>query len=458
LDEWADIPYESQSRLLKLVENKTFVPTGGDESEPLSTHFKLIVATNQDIPQMVSKGLFRQELLYRVNMNSISIIIPSLNSRKDDIDDLIDYYIQIQNKVKKGTIKYIDKKVIQKLKDTNWDDGNVRNLFGIINKLHSNAIANIRNKIEREDIKDLESNASLNRENDLKPDEYNTLISSVFEFALKRYQKGREGKFIRKFKEDLTKMAIDRLEKQSEAAKIIGTSDSYITEIKKKIRIKMDNTSIVKVLVENELFEDPNNTCVYVVHYGSMKLESDLDLLIVYLNEPESNTLCIGKFDVFALSIGKFEHLISKHDIIVSEPLIHGKLLKGNLEHWNNHKKEFENRNPNIDSLFHNISNAIKTYEATELYFNLFNNDGIKLYEKGFWHNLTFAYSYLFTTILQIKGYHPITTKTISEQYEKYRNIKAYLKSNQPKEKEETVKEMKRKLEEYKTVFMEFIK
>jgi len=131
------------------LEDKTYVPTGGDESKPLKTNFKLIVATNKDVIKLVMKNLFRRELFYRVNMNSTTIIIPSLNSRRNDIEDFIDYYIQILNIELGWNIKLVDLEVVRKLKSANWDDGNIRTLFGVIRKLHSSAVAGSRESIER---------------------------------------------------------------------------------------------------------------------------------------------------------------------------------------------------------------------------------------------------------------------------------------------------------------------
>jgi len=86
----------------------------------------------------------------------------------------------------------------------------------------------------------------------------------------------------------------------------------------------MITNRIHELFIESKVFEDPNNQCKYIIHYGSKKFHHDIDLLVVYQYEPENYHICIGKLDIFTLSIENFEYLLSKHDLIVSEPLLNG--------------------------------------------------------------------------------------------------------------------------------------
>jgi transcriptional regulator with PAS, ATPase and Fis domain len=81
LDEIADVPFQLQVKLLRLIETGTYRPVGSQETK--RADFRLICATHKDIFSLVEQGEFRQDLYYRINVFPISL--PSLNMRSDDI-------------------------------------------------------------------------------------------------------------------------------------------------------------------------------------------------------------------------------------------------------------------------------------------------------------------------------------------------------------------------------------
>jgi DNA-binding NtrC family response regulator len=125
LDEVGDVSPLIQPKLLRFVETGEFRRVGGVHS--LRANVRLISATNKDLRDEVSKGKFREDLLYRLNVVTISL--PTLRERKDDVELLVDYFLRSKSKAK--AIKSISPDALEILKRYDWP-GNVRELEHII--------------------------------------------------------------------------------------------------------------------------------------------------------------------------------------------------------------------------------------------------------------------------------------------------------------------------------------
>ena len=90
LDEIGDMPLDSQTRLLRVLSNKEFYRVGGDK--PIKVDVRIIAATHQNLNNLVSQKIFREDLFYRLNV--IKINVPSLKERKEDIEDLSRYFLK----------------------------------------------------------------------------------------------------------------------------------------------------------------------------------------------------------------------------------------------------------------------------------------------------------------------------------------------------------------------------
>lgn len=90
LDEIGDLSEASQLKLLRVIQEKVYYPLGSDL--PKNTDARLIVATNQDIQEMVNSGKFRKDLFYRLKAHHVHL--PPLRERKDDIPVLVEYFIE----------------------------------------------------------------------------------------------------------------------------------------------------------------------------------------------------------------------------------------------------------------------------------------------------------------------------------------------------------------------------
>ena len=127
LDEIGDISPAMQVRLLRVLQEKTYEPLGSTESVRANVRF--VTASNQNLEQLVEQGKFREDLFYRLNV--VSIMLPPLKDRKEDIPLLIDHFINRFNRLKNKNITNVSDEVLTILMDHNFP-GNIRELENII--------------------------------------------------------------------------------------------------------------------------------------------------------------------------------------------------------------------------------------------------------------------------------------------------------------------------------------
>ncbi len=129
LDDLENIPINIQSKLLQVVEDKTFIPIGGKNL--LNTDVRIIAATNCDLKQYIKEKKFREDLYYR--LNEFSITIPSLKNRADDVPFLANKFMMEANLDLDKNIQGIRENTIDILKQKQWP-GNIRELKNLIRK------------------------------------------------------------------------------------------------------------------------------------------------------------------------------------------------------------------------------------------------------------------------------------------------------------------------------------
>lgn len=141
LDEIADLPLRIQPKLLRLLEDKTFEPLGSTTTITIDT--RIICATNRDLEQLVKKGRFREDLLYRIN--TLTIKIPPLRERQEDILPLAEFFLgKYAKEMGKKTSK-LSEEVKTALLQYDWP-GNVREIRNVIERamvLSNNSILNL---------------------------------------------------------------------------------------------------------------------------------------------------------------------------------------------------------------------------------------------------------------------------------------------------------------------------
>lgn len=127
LDELNSMPIYLQSKLLRVLQDGTFRSIGSTEVK--KSDVKIIAALNQDPIHEIACGHLRQDIYYRLSIMSISI--PPLRDRKEDIQSFVETFIKRHNKTFQKQIRYVSHELIQRLQDYDWP-GNVRELEHII--------------------------------------------------------------------------------------------------------------------------------------------------------------------------------------------------------------------------------------------------------------------------------------------------------------------------------------
>ena len=127
LDEVLDMPYRSQAKLLRALQERRIRPVGGTEEIPVNV--RVIASTNHDVDKAIRNNEFRKDLYYRLGV--IRIKIPPLLARLDDIPALVQHFITKFNSVFQRTVKGISKDALSVLTCYQWP-GNVRELESAI--------------------------------------------------------------------------------------------------------------------------------------------------------------------------------------------------------------------------------------------------------------------------------------------------------------------------------------
>lgn len=130
LDEIAELPLEVQPKLLQVLEQGEFERVGG--SETVRVDVRLVAATNRDLVDAVRKGQFRADLLYRINVYSITI--PPLRERRDDIPVLANHFLKEFSASFAKPIDGIPSEIMTALQGHRWR-GNIRELRNTIERM-----------------------------------------------------------------------------------------------------------------------------------------------------------------------------------------------------------------------------------------------------------------------------------------------------------------------------------
>lgn len=130
LDEISEMDIQIQARILRVIQEKEVMRLGDDKIIPINV--RIIAATNQPLNEAVEKGIFREDLYYRLNV--LKIDIPPLRERLEDINDLCDYFVMRHNRKNQKNVDLLPEKFIEVFKEHNWP-GNIREFENVIEKL-----------------------------------------------------------------------------------------------------------------------------------------------------------------------------------------------------------------------------------------------------------------------------------------------------------------------------------
>jgi two-component system, NtrC family, response regulator AtoC len=127
LDEIGELSPNLQSKLLGYIQRREYTPVGGQH--PLPSHCRIIAATNRDLFAMVGRDSFREDLFYRLRV--VTIQVPPLKARLEDIEDLVNHFLQKINLELKTSVFKLQSGVMDRLMRHSWA-GNVRELENVL--------------------------------------------------------------------------------------------------------------------------------------------------------------------------------------------------------------------------------------------------------------------------------------------------------------------------------------
>ncbi|MBT5157842.1 MAG: nitrogen regulation protein NR(I) [Rhodobiaceae bacterium] len=129
LDEIGDMPMETQTRLLRVLQEGEYTTIGG--RRPIKTDVRIIAATHQDLRRLIRQGLFREDLYFRLNV--VPLRLPPLRERVEDIEDLVRHFMA--RGMAEGLVaKSFDNEALDALRAHSWP-GNVRELENLVRRL-----------------------------------------------------------------------------------------------------------------------------------------------------------------------------------------------------------------------------------------------------------------------------------------------------------------------------------
>ncbi len=130
LDEVGDMSLKTQSKVLRTLDEGRFTPVGGDE--PVTVDVRVIAATNHDLEEEISKGNFREDLFYRLNV--VPFYVPPLRERKEDIPLLVRHFLKELSAEYARRPKEIADDAVDTLMRYSWP-GNVRELRNVVERV-----------------------------------------------------------------------------------------------------------------------------------------------------------------------------------------------------------------------------------------------------------------------------------------------------------------------------------
>lgn len=130
LDEIGNLSYENQIKLLRVLQERAIRRMGSEKD--ISVDVRIIVATNEDLKNAMSRGEFREDIFYRIN--EFNINLPSINDNKEDLEEYLYFFLEKSNRELNKQIDKIDQPVIDAFKNYSWP-GNIREIKNVVKRL-----------------------------------------------------------------------------------------------------------------------------------------------------------------------------------------------------------------------------------------------------------------------------------------------------------------------------------
>ena len=209
LDEVGDIPIPMQAKLLRVIEEREIQRVGGRQTIPIDV--RIIAATNRDLKDLVKSGEFRKDLYYRLNV--ITLNVPPLRERVEDILLLVDHYIEFYSRKNRKPKIGITRDALKMLQSHTWP-GNIRELKNVIERA---VVLDQDGNITSDDI-------SIERAMDTQPP---PPTEQPFHTAVADYKRHVIEEALKKTNGNRTK-----------AAELLGLQRTYLSRLLKELKIK----------------------------------------------------------------------------------------------------------------------------------------------------------------------------------------------------------------------------
>jgi nitrogen regulation protein NR(I) len=218
LDEVGDMILSTQAKILRVLQEGEFERIGGNET--IKVDVRVLASTNRKLEELIKQGKFREDLYYRLKI--MSILLPPLRERKEDIQELTEYFFHLYNRQLGTQVSYINPSIFTKLLSYIWP-GNVRELANTIKRGLILSKGDVLT--EEEIIFDVEDKTtSFANEEELEKN-LNKMLDPLFSDILRFWGTGLHSNLLEKVEKFLIQKALAETgENQVQAAKLLGIS------------------------------------------------------------------------------------------------------------------------------------------------------------------------------------------------------------------------------------------
>ncbi len=233
LDEIGDMALITQAKILRVLQEKEITRLGGNKA--IKIDLRLIVATNTELEKAIEEGKFRKDLYYRLNV--VTIKLPSLESRKEDVSLLARYFLKKFNSELEKDIRDINSKTMEKLIEYSWP-GNVRELENVIKR--ACVLCKGMHILPGELSLDLKEGNLIEIKGKKSKGGLEGLLDELYSEILNNPKKNRDGIMILIEKGLVLRALQETKGNQLRAAQILGINRNTLRNKIEKYRIKID--------------------------------------------------------------------------------------------------------------------------------------------------------------------------------------------------------------------------
>lgn len=218
LDEIGDMTMATQAKILRVLQEGEFERVGGNDT--IKVNVRVLTSTNRKLEELIKQGKFRDDLYYRLKI--MTIILPPLRGRKEDIKELTKYFFQLYNRQLGTRVSHMDPSVYESVGSYNWP-GNVRELANTINR----SLILCKGEVMTADdiVFDIEGEAVTFVNEEELENTLTKMLDPFFTEILRFWGTGLHPNLLEKIEKFLVQKALTEKEgNQVQAAKLLGIS------------------------------------------------------------------------------------------------------------------------------------------------------------------------------------------------------------------------------------------